>query len=169
VTTLPRLAPSKIAQIEVHIPALGRYVSVLARGRQDRDDLVQNCLVRALTRLHTHRDESTLQSWLFTIMHNLFVSQWRYKKARARTTISGRISVDGYPLPPEREHQIEPRETLRALNKLAEEQQQVLVLIAIEDLSYAEVAQVLGIPLGTAMSRLSRGRERLRRTLEGAS
>jgi len=121
VTTLPRLAPSKIAQIEVHIPALGRYVSVLARGRQDRDDLVQNCLVRALTRLHTHRDESTLQSWLFTIMHDLFVSQWRYKKAQARTTISGRISVDVYPLPPEQEHRMELRETLRALNKLPEE------------------------------------------------
>ena len=77
--------------------------------------------------------------------------------------------MDGYPLPPEQEHQIELRETLRAPNKLAEEQQQVLVLSAIEDLSYAEVAQVLGIPLGTAMSRLSRGRKRLRRTLEGAS
>jgi len=78
--------------------------------------------------------------------------------------------VDGYPPSlPNKSIRIEPRETLRALNKLAEEQQQVLVLIAIEDLSYAEVAQVLGIPLGTAMSRLSRGRERLRRTLEGAS
>ena len=102
-------------------------------------------------------------------MHDLFVSQWRYKKAQARTTISGRISVDVYPLPPEQEHQIELRETLRAPNKLAEEQQQVLVLIAIEDLSHAEVAQALGIPLGTVMSRLSCGRERLRRILKGTS
>jgi RNA polymerase sigma-70 factor (ECF subfamily) len=169
VTTLPCLAPSKIAQIEAHIPALRRYASVLERGRQDQDDLVHDCLVRALTRLHTHRDDSTLQSWLFTIMHNLFVSQWRYKTPRGHTTISGRISVDGYPLPPEQEHQIELRETLRALNKLPEEQQKVLVLIAIDDLSYAEVAQVLGIPLGTVMSRLSRGRERLRRILGGTS
>jgi RNA polymerase sigma-70 factor (ECF subfamily) len=128
---------------------------------------VHDCLVRALTRLHTHRDDTTLRGWLFTIMHNLFVSQWRQKRVRAHSTIVDQASVDASPLPPEQEHHIELRQTLRALYALPEEQRQVLVLITIDDLSYAEVAQVLGIPLGTVMSRLSRGRERLRRIMEG--
>jgi RNA polymerase sigma-70 factor, ECF subfamily len=100
-------------------------------------------------------------------MHNLFISQWRRKRARGHATILDETSVDASSFPPEQEYQIELRQTLRALYALPEEQRQVLVLVAIEDLSYAEVGQVLGIPLGTVMSRLSRGRERLRRIMEG--
>jgi RNA polymerase sigma-70 factor, ECF subfamily len=128
---------------------------------------VHDSLVLALTQLHTHRDDSSLRAWLFTIMHNLFISQWRHKRAGGHSTILDETSVDASTVRPEQEYQIELRQTLSALYALPEEQRQVLVLVAIEDLSYAEVAQVLGIPLGTVMSRLSRGRERLRRIMEG--
>jgi RNA polymerase sigma-70 factor (ECF subfamily) len=149
------------------MPALRRYAHALVKESQDQDDLVHDCLVHALTRLHTQRDDSSLRAWLFVIMHNLFISQWRHKRARGHTTILDETTVDASPLPPEQEHQTELRQTLRTLYTLPEEQRQVLVLVAIEALSYAEVAQILGIPLGTVMSRLSRGRERLRRIMEG--
>lgn len=128
---------------------------------------MHDCLVRALTRLHTHRNASSLRAWLFTIMHNLFVSQWRHKRAQGHTTTLDETSADSSPVPPNQEYQIELRHALRALYALPQEQREVLVLVAVEDLSYAEVAQVLGIPPGTVMSRLSRGRERLRRIMEG--
>ena len=129
-----------------------------------------SCMIVSFTRSRgctRTGDDSSLRAWLFVIMHNLFISQWRHKRARDHTTILEETSVDAFPLPPEQEYQIELRQTLRALYALPEEQRQVLVLVAVEDLSYAEVAQVLGIPLGTVMSRLSRGRERLRRIWRG--
>jgi RNA polymerase sigma-70 factor (ECF subfamily) len=100
-------------------------------------------------------------------MHNVFISQRRHKEVSDHVTAIGKAGVDRYLVPPEQENRIEFHETLHALNALPAEQRQVLVLVAVEHLSYAEVAQVLGVPIGTVMSRLSRGRKRLRRTVEG--
>lgn len=99
-------------------------------------------------------------------MHNVFITQLRNKRRHGHVETFDRAGVEACTIPPGQEQQIEVRETLRALSALPEEQRQVLVLVAIEDLSYDEVAQVLGIPIGTVMSRLARGRERLRRTVE---
>src|SRR5271166_4960886 len=73
---------SVIAEMEACIPALRRYASALLRDRQEVDDLVHDCLVRALDRLHTHREDAELRPWLFAIMHNLFVSRIRRIKRR---------------------------------------------------------------------------------------
>ena len=154
-----------LPQIEACIPALRRYAMALLRSRQDADDLVHDCLMRALDKLHTRRDDGDVRAWLFTIMHNLFVSQRRRSVARPDSTPLDE-QAETFGIRAEQESSLLYREVVRELNGLPEEQRQVILLVAVEELSYAEVARVLGIPVGTVMSRLSRGRERLRRTAQ---
>lgn len=150
-----------LPQIEACIPALRRYALALLRNRQDADDLVHDCLVRALDRLHTRRDDGDMRAWLFTIMHNLFATQRRRRAARPdAATLDD--AADAVPVRADQENKLLYREVMKALYQLPQEQQQVILLVAVEDLSYAEVARVLGVPIGTVMSRLSRARERLR-------
>ncbi len=157
--------PGTVGLVDACIPALRRYAAVLARNRQDQDDLVHDCLVRALDRWHTRREDASLRSWLFAIMHNLFVS--RQRKRKIEVTPIDAVPDEKYRISADQERYLEFRDVLQALDRLPEEQRSVLVLIAVEDLSYAEAAQVLNIPIGTVMSRLSRGRERLRVMMEG--
>ena len=156
-----------MASMEACVPALRRYARSLVRDRQEVDDLVHDCLVRALDQLHTRREEGDLRAWLFTIMHNLFVSRARRNKARARTVSLEEVNQDDFAMRATQEGHMQARDLLRALDGLSEEQRSVLLLVTVEDLSYAQVAQVLGIPIGTVMSRLSRARERLRQLTEG--
>ena len=149
------------------MPALRRYARSLVRDRQEVDDLVHDCLVRALDQLHTRREEGDLRAWLFTIMHNLFVSRARRNKARARTVSLEEVNQDDLAVGSTQDGHMQARDLVRALDDLSEEQRSVLLLVTVEDLSYAQVAQVLGIPIGTVMSRLSRARERLRQLMEG--
>jgi RNA polymerase sigma-70 factor (ECF subfamily) len=157
--------PGVLTRIEACIPALRRYAAALLRNREDADDLVHDCLVRALDKLHTRRDDADVRAWLFTIMHNLFVSQLRRAKARP----SGEPLDEAHEamgIRPGQESGLQWRDLIRALNRLPVEQRTVILLVSVEDLSYAETAQVLGIPIGTVMSRLARGRERLRQMTE---
>jgi RNA polymerase sigma-70 factor (ECF subfamily) len=151
-----------LSKIEDCIPALRRYASALLRDRQDADDLVHDCLVRALDKLHTRRDDVDLRAWLFTIMHNLFVSQRRRAKSRPDTETLDDHEDDAHGAPGDQEARLRWKELLRVLNSLPDEQRAVILLVSVEDLSYAEAARVLGVPIGTVMSRLSRGRERMR-------
>jgi RNA polymerase sigma-70 factor (ECF subfamily) len=151
------------SQIEACVPALRRYAVALLGSQQDADDLVHDCLVRALDRLHTRRnDDGDLRAWLLAILHNLFISQRR--RAAARPDTKPLHGAEGIPVgvPGTQEGALRWRELVRALYSLPEDQRAVILLVALEDLSYAETARVLGIPVGTVMSRLSRGRERLR-------
>jgi RNA polymerase sigma-70 factor (ECF subfamily) len=159
--------PVTLGVIEACIPALRRYAAVLTRNRQDQDDLVHDCLVRALDRWHTRREDASIRSWLFAIMHNLFVSHQRKKKLRGEVAPIDAVPDERYRISADQERYVEFRDVFQALDRLPEEQRSVLVLIAVEDMSYAEAAQVLDIPIGTVMSRLSRGRERLRAMMEG--
>jgi len=158
-----------LSRIEDCIPALRRYAAALLRNREDADDLVHDCLVRALDKLHTRRDDADVRPWLFAIMHNLFISQLRRSKVRP----SGEQLSEAHEIigtRPEQESGLQWRDLIRALNQLPVEQRTVILLVSVEDLSYAQTAQVLGIPIGTVMSRLARGRERLRQmTQEGDS
>jgi RNA polymerase sigma-70 factor (ECF subfamily) len=156
-----------MASMEAYVPALRRYARSLLRGSQEVDDLVHDCLVRALDQLHTLREDANLRAWLFAIMHNLFISRARRNKARSQTVSLEERNQDDLAMGATQEGHVQTRELLRALDELSEEQRSVLLLVSVEDLSYAEVAQVLGIPIGTVMSRLSRARERLRQMTEG--
>ena len=157
---------SIIEEIEAAVPALHRYARHLVQHRQDADDLVQDCLVRALSRLPV-RDEGDMpvRPWLFTILHNLSVSRWR------RMQRWGRV-VDpedaGLSVPPTQEWGPATRDLLRGFERLSPEHRQVLLLVSVEGLEYREVAAVLGVPIGTVMSRLSRARDGLRAYMDGA-
>lgn len=151
-------------RLERAIPALRRYARVLTRDPTTADDLVQDCLVRALPRLGTIRDGNDLRPWLFTILHHLHISRWRrVKRALAAAFEHPVVSIQ----PAVQDVRGDLRDVQRILCELPEEQREVIMMVAVEDMEYAVVARILGVPVGTVMSRLSRGRAALRARLEG--
>jgi RNA polymerase sigma-70 factor (ECF subfamily) len=155
------------AAIGEQIPSLRRYARALTGNREAADDLVQDTLERALARSALFRPGGNPRAWLFAIMHNLFVNQVR--SAASRRTVSldpDSMEAAGQDLA----HQgLAVRDIERALALLPAEQREVVLLVALEALSYADTAKVVGVPVGTVMSRLSRGRERLRGLINGAA
>jgi len=154
-----------LERMEASIPALRRYASTLLRDRQEVDDLVHDCLLRALDQMHTRREDADMRAWLFAIMHNLFVSRLRKKKVRGHAVPIEEVADAALGVRATQEDHVQARDVMLILDRLPEEQRSVLLLVTVEDLSYAQVAQVLGIPIGTVMSRLARARERLREML----
>ena len=147
-----------------HIPRLRRYARALTGDRSAADDLVQDTLERALSRFHLWREGSDLRAWLFTIMHNIYVNQTR---SRMRRLVES-IDENSYETVQAREPDwAELRDIDDALTRLPAEQRAVLLLVGLEQFTYEEAARVLEVPVGTVMSRLSRGRERLRVMLAG--
>jgi RNA polymerase sigma-70 factor (ECF subfamily) len=140
---------------------------VLARNAADADDLVQETLLRALASAETFREGADMRVWLFRIMHNTHISSGRRAQTRA-AYVRTQIDMDA-PAEPARQHdRLEVKAVLAALDALPEPQREAIALMAIEDLRYVDAARILGVPLGTFMSRISRGREALRRLVEGA-
>ena len=152
------------AEIAAHIPRLRRYARALTGDSHRADDLVQDTLERALTKFHLWRDGSDLRAWMFSIMHNVFINQL---KARRELALDDAVE-DGLQSAPQSDP-LELRDLDAALRRLPAEQREVLLLVGMEQLSYAEVSKALGIPAGTVMSRLSRGRERLRALMSGTA
>jgi RNA polymerase sigma-70 factor, ECF subfamily len=152
------------AEIVAHIPRLRRYARALAGDSHRADDLVQDTLERAMAKFHLWRRGSDLRAWLFTVMHNVFINQL---KARRELALDDAVR-DGLQSAPQSDP-LELRDLDAALRQLPVEQREVLLLVGLEQLSYAEVSKALGIPAGTVMSRLSRGRERLRAVMSGTA
>ncbi len=152
------------ALVEPQIPALRRYAWALMRGDQGADDLVQDCLERAISRWHLRRRDGNLRAWLFAIMHNLFISARRRDRRRGVDTPIESLATEPA-VRADQESMLAVADVLTALRELPDEQQAILLLVGVEAFSYQEAADILGIPIGTVMSRLSRGRERLRRRL----
>ena len=145
------------------IPRLRRYARALVGDRAAADDLVQDTLERAWAKLHLFRQGTDLRAWMFTVMHNVHVNQVR--AARPTDALE-----DDMPELAQRAAQGDAllvRDLERALAALPAAQREVLLLVALEDLSYEETANVLGIPIGTVMSRLARAREKLRMLMAG--
>lgn len=145
------------------IPRLRRYARALAGDRARADDLVQDTLERAWNKFHLWRPGSDLRAWLFTVMHNVYVNQVR----SARSFVALEDEAVEMAVAGTQGAGIEVRDLERALALLPLEQREVLLLVALDDMSYAEVARTVGIPIGTVMSRLSRGREKLRVIMHG--
>jgi RNA polymerase sigma-70 factor (ECF subfamily) len=152
--------------VEPLIPGLRRYARSLLKDRAAADDLTQDCLERAITRWHQRRADGDARTWLFTILHNLAISRLRQAVRRGAHVGLDQVDERVTSRPPTQEDGLKHRELLHALETLPEEQRAVLLLVSVEDLSYAEAARVLDIPIGTVMSRLSRGREKLARAIE---
>ena len=153
------------ADITSHIPRLRRYARALTGDSSAADDLVQDTLERAWRRLALWRTGSDLRAWLFTIMHNIFVNQLRsnpLKLAQALELPGSELS-----LATPQEDRLILRDLNKALANLPHDQREVLLLIGLEQMTYEEAAKVLSVPLGTVMSRLSRGREQLRVIMSG--
>lgn len=152
-------------EVERWIPNLRRYARALTRDREQADDLVQDCLERALSRRHLWKEDGNTRAWLFTIMHNIHANDTRRNSTRPATVP---IDEDGgqYARPPGQTDHVAGLEMAAALAELPDEQRQVILLVALEGMSYGEVAEMVGVARGTVMSRLSRGRERLRRIME---
>jgi len=161
--------PDQAALIEPHIPGLRRFACALLHGdRHSADDLVQDCLERALSRWHLRRAEGDVRGWLYAILYNRFLSDQHRRRRRGVHDALLEIAEAQLPgVAGNQDSALAHRDLLRAFAVLPEEQRSVLVLIAVEDLSYEAAARVLGVPIGTVMSRLSRGRERLRHLMNG--
>ncbi|NKB55394.1 MAG: sigma-70 family RNA polymerase sigma factor [Alphaproteobacteria bacterium] len=152
-------------QIVKQIPHLRRYAAALLRDRDAADDLVQDCLARAFDRLHLWHPSGTMRTWLFTILHNLHVNQTR-KRGREPVIRSDTENLERQPTPSDQDTGLVARDLVNALEQLPDEQRSVILLVGLEGLSYADAAEVTGAPVGTVMSRLSRGRERLRQIMD---
>jgi RNA polymerase sigma-70 factor (ECF subfamily) len=151
-------------EIEAEIPRLRRYARALTRDVFTADDLVQDSLARALGKLHLWQEGTDLRAWLFTILHNQYVSHIRRAVREGIVVGLG----DNEPLltrPPPQGHRLELRDLERAIARLPAEQRTVILLIGLEGMRYEEVAAVLDVPVGTVRSRLSRGRKTLRRLM----
>ena len=145
------------------IPRLRRYARALAGDRISADDLVQDTLERAWSKLHLYRRGTDLRAWLFTVMHNVFVNQLR----ALRSTVALDDEMPELAQPARETDALVLRDLDAAIRRLPPEQREVLLLVALEEMSYDEAAGTLGIPIGTVMSRLARAREKLRAMLSG--
>jgi RNA polymerase sigma-70 factor, ECF subfamily len=151
------------------IPRLRRYARALVRDRDAADDLVQDSLERALSRMESWTTGDSPRRWLFTIMHHLFVDQLRRSKRHVQAVALMPETIDAAASPPPQPDKLASVEVLSALQQIAPERRAALVLVAVEGFSYADAANVLGIPAGTLMSRIARGREELRSILDDVS
>jgi RNA polymerase sigma-70 factor (ECF subfamily) len=168
---LPSMADAPLPESELAaaIPRLRRYARVLTGDPTRADDLVQDTLARSWEKRRLWTAGSDLRAWMFTIMHNVFVNQ-RALAARDARNLSIDDDGDGagamqLPVAASQHAHVELKEVLQALGRLPTDQREVLVLAAVEEMRYEEIAHVLAIPVGTVMSRLSRAREKLRRSL----
>lgn len=142
------------------IPRLRRFARSLAADSTAADDLVQATLERALTRSASRRNEAALQPWLFSVLYRRFVDE--HRRAVRWKRIASLFATEDEPRPPTPEQVFDARTSLAAFARLPAEQRALLMLVSVEGLGYREAAEVLGIPIGTVMSRLSRARQALR-------
>ena len=151
--------------IEGEIPRLRRYARALTRSADRADDLVQETLLRAIAKAHLWQTGTDIRAWLFTIMHNQYVNMVRRAmRDGANVDIEQMSSALVATTDPTASRQL--RELENAIFRLRDEQREVVLLVGLEGMSYEAAAQVLDVPVGTVRSRLSRGRDALRRLMD---
>lgn len=161
--------PRALREIVIRMmPALLRRARRWCRDAAEAEDLTQETLLRSLSSGTEFRSDQHLEAWLHTVLRNLFIS--RRRQGRVASTASARLAAEaGSSSPPPQSHaSFLTRSVQRALAELPEVFAQVIVLVDLEGYAYADAAQKLGVPVGTVMSRLSRGRRRLASTLADA-
>lgn len=153
--------------IERQIPHLRRYAFALTRDRDTADDIVQDCLERALRKRHLWKRRGSVRSWLFRILYRQSIDH--HRRLRTDTIQADTQMIDSaVTQPANQEQRIDCLKIGEALDRLPAEQRAVLLLAALEGLPYDEIADITGVPVGTVRSRLSRARETLRRFRESA-
>jgi RNA polymerase sigma-70 factor (ECF subfamily) len=149
-------------ELRALLPSLRRFALWLARDHSEADDLVQACLERALSRWSTRRAEASLKAWLFAILHRQFIDS-RRRANRFQRLLA--VFTDEREAMPSAEDTFVARSSLEAFANLGIDQRAVLLLVAVEGLSYQDTAQALDLPIGTVMSRLSRARVAYRKLI----
>lgn len=146
-------------EIETAIPALRRYARALVGDIHRADDLVQDCLERAVRKKHLWKPKGSVRAWLFTILLNIHRDSHRANRTHlvSLTEEHHEIGTLG-----SQQDRLALNQTIRHIARLPLEQKQVLLLIALEGFNYSEAASILAIPKGTLMSRLARARANLR-------
>lgn len=153
------------SELVAELPHLRRFARALTGNRTGVDDLVQDCLERALTRLHLYDPERKLRTWLYTILRNLHINTIRKDARRGQHVDLAAVPESDFATDAGYGERLMVMDLTKALEVLPLEQREVLLLVALEDLSYEETADVVGSPIGTVMSRLSRARKRLREVM----
>lgn len=150
-------------RVEEQIPRMRRYARALTRDVDRADDLVQDTLCRALSKLHLWQEGTDLRAWLFTILHNQYVNQVR---RGVREGLELTVAVEQTMVqPPGQEHRLELCDLDRALALLPDEQRILVLLVGLESIPYEKAAAIVGVPVGTVRSRLSRARAALRQRM----
>jgi RNA polymerase sigma-70 factor (ECF subfamily) len=154
------------SQLPNELPYLRRFARALAGDAALADDLVQDCLERALNKSHLYDPSRPLRAWLYAVLRNLFISGVR-RSGRSMVVKAVDDLIDGEDaVPPAQEERLSVELIGKALDRLSPQHREVIVLVGLEEMSYRDVAEITGVPLGTVMSRLSRAREQLRGILE---
>jgi RNA polymerase sigma-70 factor (ECF subfamily) len=152
--------------VDLLVP-LRRYARALTRDSLKADDLVHDTLVRALEAKENLRPNTNLRTWMMTVLHNVFIDEQRRRQVEVRHA-DALVRMHEEMTPPAQEGQVRLAQIREAFATLPEEQRAALHLVTIEGMAYADAAAVLGIPIGTLMSRLGRGRAALRAFEDGA-
>ncbi len=154
----PKQPPLRVLD---QLGALRRYALSLTRNPHDAEDLVQEALTRAYAQRHQLRSSASLRGWLMSILHNVFISDWRHRQASGGEVVSLDEAIDAR-VNAGQEHAVRLAQIQQAFMRLPAEQRSALHLVTIEGMSYQEAAASLNVPIGTLMSRLGRARAALR-------
>jgi RNA polymerase sigma-70 factor (ECF subfamily) len=161
----PKISQTLAAQLIARLPALRRYARALCGNRELADDLVQDTIERALSRVPSSLEPERLGAWLRTVVHNLFIDELR-RRRRSGVRVDLATMDNDLALSTAPADRLEFNDVGKAMASLSIEHRQILVLAGVEGLSYQEIAEELSVPLGTVMSRLARARAALRAALE---
>jgi RNA polymerase sigma-70 factor (ECF subfamily) len=151
----------RVFDVLAQLEALKRYARSLSPNPADAEDLVHDTLVRAIERHSTLKSGSNLRAWLLSILHNTHVDRIRSTSASIRRDADTALEAQTT-YPPEQEHRVRLMQIRKAFDRLPEDQRAALHLVGIEELSYQQAAETLGVPVGTLLSRVSRARAALR-------
>jgi RNA polymerase sigma-70 factor (ECF subfamily) len=154
-------------ELATHIPFLRRFARALTGDAALADDLVQDCIERALRKHELYDPERPMRAWLYTILRNLHISGLRSELRRGSSVTLDEIPNGSDAVPPRQEDHLVLADVEEAVARLPLVQREVLLLVALDELSYRDVAEITGVPIGTVMSRLSRARSFLRQQFDG--
>jgi len=154
--------------IEAYLPNLRRYARSLTRDAVAADDLVQECIARALAKVHLWRAGTDLRAWLVVILHNQYISQVR-RATREGIMVESADCAPALTCAPQQIERLELRDLERAIMSLSEEQRTAVLFLGLTPANYREIASACGVPVGTIRSRLWRGRTALRKLMDVAT
>jgi RNA polymerase sigma-70 factor, ECF subfamily len=153
-------------QLIAEIPHLRRFARSLCGDASLADDLVQDCIERALKKSHLYDVTKPLRAWLYAVLRNIHVSNWRSNAKHQYAKNLDELQDGEGATRAEQEDNFSTYAITEALDKLPQQHREVLVLISLEEVSYRDASEIIGVPIGTIMSRLSRARSILKDILE---